>query len=388
MIDDKWIAFNKLKFYCEKENFKGWDPYDGLNSTLFQATPLKRWPLARLAWIQLFKRNPINLRNVVGIPKSYNPKGLGLFLTAYCNLYKINPLQHYLNKINFLANRIIELQTDGYSGACWGYDFPWESRAFYLPKYTPTVVVTSFVAESLLNAYDVTKNGDYLTIALSSANFILKDLNKIRKQNGFMFSYSPKDNRAVYNATLLGTRTLAKIYNYTKNEDHKNAAYLSALAVANTQHENGAFPHSEQVGDNWRDNFHTGFKLESLMVYQKQCNDKSFSEHIEKGFEYWINNFFLDDGTPKYFDSSTFPIDIHCPSQYFSTVYNLDKFNELIKLSEKIYSWTIDNMQDKEKGYFYYQITKIYRNKIPYTRWSQAWALYGLSFWYLYLNSR
>ena len=30
-------ALLKLKKYCEKENFKGWDPYDGLNSKIFNA---------------------------------------------------------------------------------------------------------------------------------------------------------------------------------------------------------------------------------------------------------------------------------------------------------------------------------------------------------------
>ena len=32
-------SFKKLKLYCEAEGFKGWDPYDGLNSKVFQALP-------------------------------------------------------------------------------------------------------------------------------------------------------------------------------------------------------------------------------------------------------------------------------------------------------------------------------------------------------------
>ena len=32
-------SFVKLKEYCEKEEYKGWDPYDGLNSKVFQAIP-------------------------------------------------------------------------------------------------------------------------------------------------------------------------------------------------------------------------------------------------------------------------------------------------------------------------------------------------------------
>ena len=54
-------SFQKLKEYCEKEEFKGWDPYDGLNSKFFNSIPIKNWDIARLWWIQLFKRSPILL---------------------------------------------------------------------------------------------------------------------------------------------------------------------------------------------------------------------------------------------------------------------------------------------------------------------------------------
>ena len=75
----------KLKAYCEKEGFKGFDPYDGLNSRLFQSLPLvPRNRLFRLVWIQAFKRSPVNLRELVGIRKETNPKALGIFLSAYC----------------------------------------------------------------------------------------------------------------------------------------------------------------------------------------------------------------------------------------------------------------------------------------------------------------
>ena len=62
-------SFNKLKDYCESEDFKGWDPYDGLNSKLFKAFKLDKVQFFRLAWIQLFKRNPVNLRTVTMVPK-------------------------------------------------------------------------------------------------------------------------------------------------------------------------------------------------------------------------------------------------------------------------------------------------------------------------------
>ena len=82
--------FLLLKKYCEKEKFKGWDPYDGLNSRFFQSLPIKNYDIARLIWIQLFKRNPINLRNLFLIDKAYNAKGISLLLSGYCNLFNIN----------------------------------------------------------------------------------------------------------------------------------------------------------------------------------------------------------------------------------------------------------------------------------------------------------
>lgn len=74
-------SFRLLKEYCENEGFKGWDPYDGLNSKVFQALPfLKKSAICRLVVIQGFKRCPVNLRRLALVPKEYNAKGIGLFL--------------------------------------------------------------------------------------------------------------------------------------------------------------------------------------------------------------------------------------------------------------------------------------------------------------------
>ena len=88
MISQFRSSLSQLKAYCESENFKGWDPYDGLNSKIFQVLPFKYWDLARLVWIQGFKRSPINLRPLFLVPKGYNSKGIALLLQGYCKLYE------------------------------------------------------------------------------------------------------------------------------------------------------------------------------------------------------------------------------------------------------------------------------------------------------------
>lgn len=391
-------AIGSLRVYCESQHFKGWDPYDGLNSKVFQAIPfLKRSALCRLVVIQGFKRCPLNLRPVAMVPKGYNTKGLALFLHGYCNLYKaVNSNSDYgaligtsgvlLNRVKELADLLASLQSKGYSGACWGYNFDWQSRAFFLPKNTPTVVATSFVVEALLEAYSLIPNEMYLETALSSAKFILKDLNRIPKPEGFMFSYSPLDNRAVYNATLLGSKTLALLYHYTRDDVLKTAAMESVLAVCRMQKPNGAIPHSDQVGDAWRDNFHTGFKLESLAFYQKYCADDSFRDNLNRGYEYWISHFFIPEkGIAKYYDTSTGSdlIDLHCVAQAIPTLYKTGHLVENVDLVEKLLDWAIVNMQSP-KGYFYFQRKGNKVNKICYMRWPNAWMFYGMSFYILF----
>lgn len=376
-------SFNKLKDYCETEGFKGWDPYDGLNSKVFKALQLDKVQFFRLAWIQFFKRNPVNLRTITIVPKEYNAKGLGLFLTGYCNLYAVDPKEEYLKQISFLANTLIELKTSGFSGACWGYNFDWQSRAFFLEKGTPTVVATSFIASALMDAYEITKDQSYLDVALTSADFIMKDLSRTQKEEGFVFSYSPFDDTCVYNASLLGSKLLARVYSYTNDKALLEAARGSVVACANAQRKDGAWIYGEMGIQNWVDSFHTGYNLECISDYQKFSGDSSFQSHIDKGLRYYLENFFLEDGTPKYYDNKTYPIDVHAPAQLVATLSRLEVLEENRELVNKVLDWTIEHMQDLDKGYFYYQLKQGVSSKIPYMRWAQAWMFYAFSFWRL-----
>ena len=389
-------SLSSLKSYCEAEHFKGWDPYDGLNSKLFRALPfLKNSALCRLAMIQGFKRSPINFRKIAMVPKEYNAKGIGLFLQGYCNLYKAvgdNPqLQdafgtqaQLMDKINELAELLISLQSKGYSGACWGYNFDWQARRLFLfPKYTPTVVATCFCTTALMDAYEVTRNKRYLDIALSSADFVIKDLHRTEFTDGFLFSYSPlQGNDTVFNASLLGSKLLACCYHYTGYEDYKRLAEASVRACCNAQNEDGSWVYGMLPVQSWIDSFHTGYNLDALIAYEEMTGDTTYHSNIEKGFEFYIKNFFESDGCPKYYHDRKYPIDIHCPGQLFVTLDRLHKFDEYHILAENVLNWTVEHMQDR-KGYFYYQLKPGMNSRIPYMRWSNAFMFNALSYYLL-----
>lgn len=377
-------SLNKLIGYCEKEEYKGYDPYDGLNSKLFNSLPVipkKRFP--RLAWIQLFKRLPLNFRPVVGIKKEYNPKGIALFLSGYCNMAKIEGKEKHLERIHFFANKLIEMKTPGYSGACWGYNFPWESKAFYQPRFTPTIVASTFAANALIDAYEITQDKKYLDEGISTKNFILKDLNRTVLDNGnFVFSYSPYDNTSVFNASLLGARLLSRVYSYTKEEELIRDAKKAIAYCCDYQNADGSWYYSTLSFHQWIDNFHTGFNLEAIIEYRRFSGDHSFDQHIEKGMKYYLETFFDKEGRSAYYNNSLYPIDIHAPSQLFVTLHKAGIFKENKELADRVLQWTVKHMQSPQ-GYFYYQKRKYLTNKISYMRWSQAWIFYGLTYYLL-----
>ncbi len=392
MQDNISVSLQKLKSYCEQAHFKGWDPYDGLNSRIFQALPLlKKSALCRLVVIQGFKRCPVNLRQIALVPKEYNAKGIGLFLSGYCNLYKavlahpewattIGKPEKIKEQIDELASLLTSLQSKGYSGACWGYNFDWQARRLFLfPKYTPTVVATNFCATALMEAYEISGNKGYLDTALSAARFVLEDLHRTPYRDGFLFSYSPlKGNDTVFNASLLGARLLSYCYHYTQNEEYRRLAAQTIQACCHGQRADGAWVYGMLPIQSWVDSFHTGYNLDALVAYQELTGDKSFSSYLEKGFDYYIRHFFEEDGTPKYYDQKRYPIDIHCPGQLLVTLARLQRYDRYGDLADRVLNWTITHMQDK-KGYFYYQLKPGISSKISYMRWSNAFMFHALS---------
>lgn len=380
MLKEIVTSFNLLKNYCEQEAFKGYDPYDGLNSKLFRAIPaVSKNRYARLLWIQTFKRSPVNLRAITGVKKEYNPKALGLFLSGYCNLYQTKPDQKYLDKIYFFAARLLELQNTQWSGACWGYNFDWQARAFFQPKNTPTVVASVFIASAFLDAYEITKDEALLKTARSTCNFILKDLNRTADAKGnFAFSYSPLDTSVVFNASLLGSRLLARVYSFTKEKELIDEAKKSVEFCCSFQKPEGSWSYGTLPFHQWIDNFHTGYNLECIADYMKYSGDELYKNNVAKGFEYYINSFFTEEGIAKYYNNAVYPVDIHAPAQMIITLAKLDKFKAYKNVADKVMEWTIKNMQSPQ-GYFYYQVNKYFSSKISYMRWAQAWMFYALS---------
>lgn len=377
MIPDVRTAHANLGRWIEAQDYKGWDPFDGLSSRLFRSLPgIRGNRFFRLLWLQAFKRSPLNLRRLVSVPKQANPKAHALLIRAYCR-QDINTMK---GKLLRLLDEIRDMVQPGYHGACWGYPFDWQARAFYQPAGTPTVVATSYVGSSLLDAYQVLKDASLLDLARSACDFVLKDLNRSFDDEGdFAFSYSPLDSTQVFNATLLGARLLSGVYALTREPCLIEAAEKAVSFVCRRQRPDGAWPYSPLEFHGWVDSFHTGFNLECISEYQKNSGDDRFSSVLDAGFRYYIGHFFTADGLPKYFDTEAYPVDMHSPAQLVVTLDSLRRLDEQAALVERVMSWSLKNMYDPRRGYFYFQKHRWGTNPIPYFRWTQAWMYYALT---------
>ncbi|WP_245748906.1 hypothetical protein [Oceanisphaera psychrotolerans] len=177
------------------EQFAGYDPFDSLNSTLLQATPLKNNEWVRLAWLQLGKRSPINLRPLLRVPKKRNPKGVGLFILGLLEDYRRTGEQQYLSEAKELGDWLLTQQSprDQWQHSCWGYHFDWQARAFYVPAGKPNIITTCYVARALYALGETLGEQGFMDVALDAARFIVNTLYTEADGRRFLWLHSGRN---------------------------------------------------------------------------------------------------------------------------------------------------------------------------------------------------
>ena len=373
MIDE---SLKKLQNYIEKENYKGYDPYDALKSPLFNLPFFRTNKLLRFGTQQLVKRLPFSIRPFLFVPKGYNPVTLGLSIQAYTYLYIAEPKlkNQYLKKIDFLVNELKKLIPIGFSGACWGYDFDWEARNAKIQAYKPTVVATGIITNALFLAHQITGHVESSKLVESAALFVVNDLRRSYKKNTFCFSYSPFDNQKVFNASLKGARLLIQAYSINKDSNYKKLAKQAISFVISEQKEDGSWAYSLANGGGWIDNYHTGYVLDCIDEFQKITQDFSYSYNIKKGYNFYVNNFINEKGAPKFYHNNSYPVDCTAASQ---TILTTIRFGDLA-IAKNVASYLIDNLQ-KSNGSFKFRKFKNYTITTSFMRWSDAWMFAAFS---------
>lgn len=372
-------SVSRLYQWIEENDFRAYDTFDGLSSPLLRRMTFET-RILRTVLLQGVRRFPVNLRPVLGIKKSRSTKGMGFLVRGFLRLHRSTGDSKWLDRAQFALQWLIDNQSKGYSGACWGNHFDYQSRGFYLPKGVPTIVWTSLIGHSFLDAYEYLKRNEYLEVAESACRHILRDIQRYPEGNAECISYVPGLDCRVHNANTLGASLLARTCAHTGDNVCRDVAEKALRYTANHQRPDGSWYYGEKKDLHWVDNFHSGYVLDCFKHYADAIGDKQFEPTMDKGYEYWKRTFFLSDGTPRYYDHKTLPIDIQCCSQAIDTLVLFRKDDpESTALASKVALWTIEHMQDKS-GYFYYRrYSNRLVNKTPTLHWGQATMLCALA---------
>jgi hypothetical protein len=383
-------AFDELAAWCRERDYAGSDPFDALNSRLFQATPLRRSRAARIAWTQLFKRAPFDLRPLARVPAGRNAKGTALFALAWLSRLraaraegdKARGVEAETEALSLLDDLLATRVETRSGGAAWGYNFDWQGRAFYAPRGTPTVVPTAFAARAFVEASQTLGGSSHLEVARSSCRFILEELPRAGGGDEVCFGYVPRVGTRIFNASLLAGETLGSTGRATGERELCEYALRSARYVARRQRADGAWAYGEEPYQSWVDNFHTAFVLLSLERILTDCGaaaDAEIGAALRRGYDFWLSHFFLADGRPKYYAENPYPADTHSAAAAVVALTGLGRIDpEARAQAERIARWTLANLRDP-RGFFYYQRRARRTVRTPHMRWAQAWMLYALA---------
>ncbi|PIE52213.1 hypothetical protein CSA37_07585 [Candidatus Fermentibacteria bacterium] len=386
-----------------EREFYGADPYDGLN------TNRSSWLLGksrfwRLVQQQVVKRSPLNLRPLLGVRQGVNPKALSLFLSGVRDMLPqqtelINELRQMLlltasrpdgsPVFNGLSRDEIALSdcrtnadlienAEFSSEAGWGYNFPWQSRAFMVSSWIPTAVATSFAVDAL-NGLD---NSVCERAVAAAARFIESSLHRHSDFRGVCFSYSPFDRTVVYNASLLAARVLAQAASQggEKSSERFDLARSAVEFVVTCQRSDGAWVYGEADHWGWIDNLHTGFILQVLEEVSGLFDTSEWDESISRGLEFYRKFLFTSEGLPMQRSDSFYPEDPHTYAQAAITFIALKRFSpELHSLAEQVLESAVQRLWNRRTSSFHLRKKSGRLNKTIYLRWSQAWMFRAIS---------
>ncbi len=152
--------------------------------------------------------------------KKINYYGLGVFMSAYTNLYKLTNSNKFREEAKSLAELSIENLIKLPNGLGVKNPKTGKTKSFFRTKVSDSTVYLVSGAENifgLLNLYDITNDIKYLNTAQKIANSFIYDFKIKKYDNKIIIDYTnAKDNTHILNANALAGKAMAMISERSK----------------------------------------------------------------------------------------------------------------------------------------------------------------------------
>lgn len=365
--------YHRVAETLEARRFYGADPFDALNSKLFKATPFASVPIARLAWLQLFKRLPIDLRSLARIPPTVNPVTLALASRTYARRGEENKCRQVLQQL--LAMRCDPVN---WGKGAWGYPFAWQARSFYVPLGTPNIIATAYAIRALDECAEW--SGERVDPVIEgAAQFVAGSLSRRSQTGAIYLTYVPGSSAMVHNANLWGAHILALAVDRGGPEAWRRLAEQAIDYTIRAQRRDGSWRYGEAAHHSWTDSFHTGYVLEALHLCRRLLKRDDLADSIDRGVQYYLDSFLRDDGVVSYYAAGKKPLDANCFAQMVITLEAIRPRPDWEMLADRVLSAAISQLWCPDLNAFAYQRTETRLVKTVYPRWTQIWMMHALA---------
>ena len=305
-----------------------------------------------------------------------NSKALALVASAYAMLHRIERDPSRESLAGSLLSELEARATHIGTAIAWGYEFDVQTRWSFYPADTPNIIVTTFVGNAFLDWYEI--NGDPALLATAAAAVDYLNEGLLGSGDGAYYSYVPGNRVLVHNANILGCALASRVGRLSGDSGLKSLARRAAEATLEAQLRSGLWPYGREPGLQWVDGFHTAYVLDGLCELGATSSDDALHDALRAGFAAYECLLFGRQGEPRYTPASLYPLDIHSAATAIDVLSRREQPGASgHALARRVCAWTLDNMLDP-RGYFYFQRHRLWANRIPYVRWSQAHMLRAL----------
>jgi hypothetical protein len=379
-------AITALDGWIDRNGWAGYDPYDIRGQDWYQRlfgaqNRLFRKVRGALALAEA-KLPPDRLRQFLRVKKEINAKGMGLLASAYLSRFVVTNDRNLLARAEEILDWLRHNRCNDYPGSSWGYPFHWQSRIF-LPRGTPSVVVTATVGDAWIDHYQLTREPASLEIAAEIARFFVQGLNRpVDDDDRICFSYTPLDRFKVHNANLFAAAFLARLCAITEDSELGDMALRAVRYTLSEQNPGGSFFYWGSEPPTIIDHYHTGFVLRHLDTVRESMAADFIDAPLRRAYDFYLNRLFTDQGTPKFTPNRLYPIDIHSCAEAILCLCQLGPRLGGIDGAAAVFELTQSRMRAADGWYI--AALRLNRRRetavrIPYMRWGQAWMMLALS---------
>ena len=355
-------AVTRIRAWGERRDWRGWDPYDGLNSPLAPVLTLGT-RTGRRVLTQTVKLAPVQIRPLLGIRPAHNAKAIGLVASGYARLWAAAGDEAARAQARRWLDWLSAHPAPTAEGRAWGYHFPVQTRVFRYERGAPNAIATSFVCQALLDGVELAgedERGAEVEAAVAYTRGHLR--------HGAHFTYLEGEQELVHNANLLVCGVLARAARVLGRGDLLGDVRAALEPTLAAQRPDGSWPYAASHG--WVDNFHTGYVLEALAEVVRSLPE--VRDALHRGVDYWRDALFLPDGRPKYYAQRTWPMDAHCYATAIDTWVALaGEREEALPRAERLAEVLVEDLL-APSGYVYFQRRRRYTNRVALVRWSTA----------------